>query len=57
MIVECCTGYISRTAKITKGKIYECILDYKEWYVIIDDIGLPEVYLKQYFTIIKDDTK
>lgn len=53
MKLKSCISYTSITTKITKDKVYDCLLEYKDWYVIIDDNDTPEVCLKSYFTLIE----
>jgi hypothetical protein len=45
----CKKGYDTRIGKIIRGNSYLYLLEYNEWYVIVDENKEPCVFLKSFF--------
>jgi len=48
----CNQGYNSRTAKITRGVKYKPLFLYDKFVLVLDDSGMPSVFLKSFFDIV-----
>ena len=47
--LTCIFGYDTKAGKIIKGNSYLCLLEYKDWYFIVDENDEPCVFLKSFF--------